>query len=82
MVADRRSLFFTGAIALGTTIAVFGIWCEGRSVFYFRRSLIRNKKGRSPLVESSYCLVFGVKGDRPIRSSTPIRVGCLDTGEL
>ncbi|MEK0188482.1 hypothetical protein [Microcoleus anatoxicus] len=28
-----RSHFFTQAIALRTTIAVFGIWCEGRSLF-------------------------------------------------
>ncbi|WP_293339410.1 hypothetical protein [Microcoleus sp. CAWBG58] len=52
------------AIALRAIMAVFGIWCEGRSLFYFRRSVIRKKKGRSHSVESSYCLVLGVKGDR------------------
>ncbi|MEG4534562.1 hypothetical protein [Microcoleus sp. D2_18a_D3] len=43
-----------------------------RSIFHFRRSVIRNKKGRSVLmrkgrslsVESSHCLVFGIRGDR------------------
>ncbi|MEG4864582.1 MULTISPECIES: hypothetical protein [unclassified Microcoleus] len=35
-----------------------------RSLFHFRRSVIRNKKGRSQLVQRSQCCVFGVKGDR------------------
>jgi len=43
------------AIALGTIIAVFGIWCEGRSLFFTQASIS---------VESSQCLVFGVRGDR------------------
>ncbi|MFM9266541.1 hypothetical protein [Tychonema sp. BBK16] len=45
-----------------TIIVLFGIWCERRSLFHFRRSVIGNNKGRSVSVESSYCLVFGVKG--------------------
>ncbi len=56
-------------------IAVFGIWCEGRSVFHFRRSVVRNQKGRSyfftqasQLVQSSQCLVFTTKGDRAAMS--------------
>jgi len=43
------------AIATRTIIAVFGIWCEGRSLFFTQASL---------WVQSSYCLVFGVRGDR------------------
>jgi len=43
------------AIDLGTIIAVFGIWCEGRSLFFTQASIS---------VESSQCLVFGVRGDR------------------
>jgi hypothetical protein len=42
----RSILRRDGAIATRTIIAVFGIWCEGRSLFHFRRSLIRNNKGR------------------------------------
>ncbi|MBE9093115.1 hypothetical protein IQ252_03950 [Tychonema sp. LEGE 07203] len=45
-----RSLFFTQAIALRTTIAVFGIWCAGISLFHFRRSVIGNNKGISLLM--------------------------------
>jgi len=55
VIAVRRYLV-RGAIALRTTIAVFGIWCEGRSL------LMRD--GRSLSVQSSQCLVFGVRGDR------------------
>ena len=72
VIAARRYLL-PGAIDLGTIIVLFGIWCEGRSLFFTQASIS---------VESSYCLVFGVRGDRPIRSSTPIRVGCLDSAEL
>ncbi|MDQ2099887.1 MAG: hypothetical protein QQW96_19830 [Tychonema bourrellyi B0820] len=39
VIAVRRYLV-PGAIALRTMIAVFGIWCEGRSLFYFRRSSV------------------------------------------
>ena len=54
----------------------------GRSLFYFRRSVIRNNKGRSvlmrggrsQLVESSYCLVFGVKGDRLHPDSGDVKI--------
>ncbi|MEG4228131.1 hypothetical protein QUA35_18560 [Microcoleus sp. N9_B2] len=46
VIAVRRYLV-RRAIALGTIIVMFGIWCEGRSVFHFRRSVIRNNKGRS-----------------------------------
>ncbi|MEG4984593.1 hypothetical protein QUB08_02245 [Microcoleus sp. BR0-C5] len=38
------------AIATRTIIAVFGIWCEGRSLFDFMLSLSRNNKGRSILM--------------------------------
>ncbi|MEK0187103.1 hypothetical protein [Microcoleus anatoxicus] len=38
----------------------------------YGRSVIRNNKGRSQFVQSLQCLVFGVKGDRRIPSSTPI----------
>jgi len=54
VIAVRRYLVWR-AIATRTIIALFGIWCEGwslfmcggRSLFHFRRSIIRNKKGRS-----------------------------------
>ncbi|MCC3452493.1 MAG: hypothetical protein JGK24_01265 [Microcoleus sp. PH2017_29_MFU_D_A] len=29
---------------------MFGIWYKGRSLFHFRRSVVRNKKGRSLLM--------------------------------
>ncbi|WP_445247875.1 hypothetical protein [Microcoleus sp. OTE_8_concoct_300] len=53
-VAARRYLL-RGAIALGTIIVLFGSWCEGRSLFFTQASIS---------VQSSQCLVFGVRGDR------------------
>jgi hypothetical protein len=43
------------AIALRAIIAVFGICCEGRSIFLTQASLS---------VQLSQCLVFAAKGDR------------------
>jgi hypothetical protein len=52
----RRAIdLFNSSIALGAIIAVFGICCEGRSLFLTQASLP---------VESSQCLVFAAKGDR------------------
>ncbi|MEG3958203.1 hypothetical protein [Microcoleus sp. herbarium2] len=51
----RSILMRDGAIATRTIIAVFGIWCEGRSLFFTQASIS---------VESSQCLVFGMRGDR------------------
>ncbi|MEG4106175.1 hypothetical protein [Microcoleus sp. S13_C5] len=52
---ERAIDLFYSSIDLGTIIAVFGIWCEGRSIFFTQASI---------LVKSLQCLVFGVKGDR------------------
>ncbi|MEG4806057.1 hypothetical protein QUA82_04005 [Microcoleus sp. F8-D3] len=51
VIAVRRYLV-RGAIDQGTIIVLFGIWCEGRSLFHFRRSVIRNNKGRSLLMRA------------------------------
>ncbi|MEG3847077.1 hypothetical protein QT971_07030 [Microcoleus sp. herbarium19] len=45
-VIGVRRYLVRGAIALRTTIAVFGIWCEGRSLLM--------REGRSHSVESSH----------------------------
>ncbi|MEG4592028.1 hypothetical protein QUA86_08905 [Microcoleus sp. F6_B6] len=37
-----------------------GIWGEGRSLFHFTRSVIRNKKGRSLSMQALHCLVFAL----------------------
>ncbi|MEG4855092.1 hypothetical protein QUB10_29935 [Microcoleus sp. B5-D4] len=40
LIAPQTSIWYLvgGAIDLGRIIAVFGIWCEGRSHFHFMRS--------------------------------------------
>ncbi|MEG4496944.1 hypothetical protein QUB05_06230 [Microcoleus sp. F10-C6] len=67
LIVPQTSIWYLvrGAIALGRIIAVFGIWCEGRSILM--------REGRSLLVESSQCLVFGVRGDRATPCFPPMQ---------